>query len=274
MTSVVSSAEFAARRRDVREVVRRLTDGGPALVALSGGVDSSLVASLAYEALGPQAIAVTLVGPAVSEPERSRALRVAQSIGISHELVEADPLASDSYRENTANRCYFCRVTETAALLRLGAIRGVQQYLDGVHLDDLGADRPGLRAMQEAGFDHPLVWAGWRKSEVRRLAQLRQLPNWDQPSDACLASRVRHGMPITAELLRKIERAENHVLGRGFRRVRVRVDAQSARIEVDADEVTRLLEEPLATEVTAAVRSEGFTEVEIDRHGYPARPGA
>jgi pyridinium-3,5-biscarboxylic acid mononucleotide sulfurtransferase len=266
--------EFAPGPRGVREVLHRLRKGGRALVALSGGVDSSLVASLAYEALGTKAIAVTLVGPAISEREQSRSLRIAQSIGIRHELLDVDPLASDDYRENTANRCYFCRVMETTALLRLGAARGIQQYLDGVHRDDLGDSRPGLRAMEEAGFAHPLLWAGWHKAEVRRLAQLRRLPNWDEPSDACLASRVRHGNAISAELLRKIERAENHLLERGFRRVRVRADAQTARIEVDPEEVSRLLEEPLATEVTTAVRSEGFAEVQIDRHGYPIRPGS
>ncbi|MFZ0892421.1 MAG: ATP-dependent sacrificial sulfur transferase LarE [Thermoplasmata archaeon] len=274
MSNVASSDAFSARGREVREVVRRLRDGGRALVALSGGVDSSLVASLAYEALGADVIAVTLVGPAVSEQERQRASRVAQAIGIPHEIVDADPMGNDAYRENTANRCYFCRTTETAALLRFGVSRGVRQFLDGVHLDDLGDDRPGLRAMQEAGFDHPLLWAGWHKSEVRRLAQVRQLPNWDQPSDACLASRVRHGIPITTDLLRRIERAEDHVLARGFRRVRVRVEARTARIEVDPDEVARLLEEPLATQVTSAIRSEGFAEVLIDRHGYAPRPGS
>jgi pyridinium-3,5-biscarboxylic acid mononucleotide sulfurtransferase len=272
--NVASSDVAPPHGRVVREVVQRLTQGGRALVALSGGVDSSLVASLAYEALGANAIAVTLVGPAVSEQERQRALRVAGSIGIPHAVVEVDPLVSDAYRENTVNRCYFCRVTETSALLRFGASRGVQQYLDGVHLDDVGDDRPGLRAMQEAGFAHPLLWAEWHKSEVRQLARLRRLPNWDQPSDACLASRVRHGIPITTELLRRIERAEGHVLARGFRRVRVRAEGQTARIEVDPDEVARLRAEPLASQVTAAVRSEGFEEVRIDRNGYGPRPGS
>jgi pyridinium-3,5-biscarboxylic acid mononucleotide sulfurtransferase len=255
-------------------VLRRLTEGGPALVALSGGVDSSLVASLAHEALGANAIAVTLIGPAVGRREKERATRVARTIGISHELLEVNPLANETYRANPPNRCYFCRVAETTALLETGAERGIRQYLDGVHLDDLGDSRPGIRAMDEAGFEHPLVWAGWHKTDVRQWARLRGLPNWDQPSDACLASRVRHGDPITAGLLRRIERAEQRVLARGFRRVRVRVHAGSARIEVDPDEIPRLTKEPLVGEVISAVKSEGFEDVWIDLRGYPLRPGS
>ncbi len=266
--------ELRSSSSELPGVLLRVAHGGPALVALSGGVDSSLVASLAYEALGSQALAVTIVGSAVSTEEIVQATRVAAAIGIRHELLEADPLASEGYRDNPPNRCYFCRVTETSALLRIGADRGIHQYLDGLHLDDFEDSRPGIRAMQEAGFSHPLVWAGWRKPDVRRWAHLRGLPNWDRPSDACLASRIRHGDRISAELLRRVERAEQRIREHGFRRVRVRVQGGSARIEVDFDEVGRLSEEPLASTVTAAVRSEGFEEVEIDLRGYRARPGA
>ena len=253
---------------DPDRLVKRIRAGGPALVALSGGVDSSLVASLAFEALGPGALAVTLVGPAVSADEVGRAERVARSIGIRHRLRSVDPLAVAGYRSNPSDRCFFCRTVEAEALLAEGARQGVAQYLDGVHADDLNDDRPGLRAMNRAGFRHPLLDAGFTKEDVRREARRRGLPNWDQPSEACLASRVRHGMPITAELLGRIERGEALVRAAGFRRVRVRIEEGRARVEVEADEVHRLLQEPLATRLRSSIAELGFAEVELDARGY------
>lgn len=249
-------------------MVAHVSGGGAALVALSGGVDSSLVAALAREALGPSSLAVTLAGPAVARSEVDRARRVAQAIGIDHLVLEIDPLARAEYRANTSNRCYFCRAVETEALRREGTARGIAQYLDGIHADDLTEVRPGMRAMDEAGFDHPLAWAGWGKREVREAARRRGLPNWDQPSDACLSSRVAHEETITAELLKRIESGESWLLGRGFRRVRVRTKGGAARVEVDPDEVPRLCTEPLASELRAALGDLGFGPVEIDPLGY------
>lgn len=250
------------------ELVARIREGGRAVVALSGGVDSSLVAALAFSALGPDVFAVTLASSAVSRSEVARAQRVASVIGVEHVLLTVDPLSRPEYRENRPDRCYFCRSVETTVLREFGAARSVQQYLDGVHRDDLFDDRPGLRAMDEAGFQHPLVWAGWGKREVRAEARRRGLPNWDQPSDACLASRVVHGEPVSAELLARIESAERILLDLGFRRVRVRVRSGTARIEVDPSEVSRLLEEPLGSEVIREVARVGFASVSIDPGGY------
>jgi pyridinium-3,5-biscarboxylic acid mononucleotide sulfurtransferase len=254
--------------RTAEQVVRHIRLGGRALVALSGGVDSALVAALAYEALGREATAATLEGPAISRAELARAERVASAIGVEHVVLPVNPLANAEYRENGPDRCYFCRSIETSVLREYGLRRTAFQFLDGVHRDDLADARPGLRAMDEAGFTHPLLWAAWGKSEVRAEARRRGLPNWDQPSDACLASRVAHGEPVTAELLARVEAAEKLILDRGFRRVRVRVRNGDARIEVDPDEVPRLRLEPLATEVTREVGALGFDIVSIDPRGY------
>lgn len=254
-----------------RTLVERIRERGPALIALSGGVDSALVASLAFEALGPGAVAVTLSGPAVSRAEAERAIGVARAIGIEHHLVRANPLENADYRANPTDRCYFSRSVETRRLREFGEARGIHQYLDGVHSDDLNDDRPGLRAMDEAGFDHPLAWGGWTKAEVRRVARLRGLPNAEQPSDACLASRVAHGDAIDGALLARIEAAEAVLLGRGFRRVRVRVHAGAARIEVDPDEVSLLSVPATATAVTAEIGALGFSAVTIDPFGYGGR---
>jgi uncharacterized protein len=251
-----------------------LRSGGSAVVALSGGVDSAVVAHLARGALGTGAYAVTITGPAVGTDEVDRARAAARSVGIDHSLVAVDPLTVREYQENPSNRCYFCRRTEAGAIRLWADGRGIARFLDGVHLDDLGDDRPGLVALREAGFRHPLVEAGWRKPDVREYARSVGLPNWDQPSDACLASRVRHGHPISLDLLRRVERAEQAVRARGFRQVRVRTDGRSARVEVDAASVGRLRSPATASAVVGDLREMGFDPVTLDPDGYRTRPGA
>jgi len=242
------------------------------VIALSGGVDSAVVAALAYEGLGTDAVAVTLRGPAVAQAEVDRAVRVALEIGIDHRVLDVDPLERAEYRANPVNRCYFCRSVEAGRLLAYGRAWGATQYLDGIHADDLSDDRPGVQAMNEAGFRHPLAESGWTKADVRQAARARGLSNSDQPSDACLASRVAHGDAIDASLLARIEAAEKILLDRGFRRVRVRVQGDRARIEVDPLEVARLSAPPLSTEVVTSVRALGFGSVAIDPLGYGRRP--
>lgn len=266
--TVTSRAPLPAAR-----VIESLAPDAPTVVALSGGVDSSVVAELAFRALGARVWAVTLTGPAVSTREVERARAVAAHIGITHVAVAIDPLQNAEYRANPAGRCYFCRQTETSALRAWGEDRGVVRYLDGVQLDDLRDERPGLRAMDDAGFRHPLVDAGWRKTTVRAYAREVGLPNADQPSDACLASRIRHGQTITADLLGRVERAEAWLLDRGFRRVRVRTEGFGARVEVDPAEVARLLDEPFATVATREIGSLGFAPVVLDPSGYRSVAG-
>ncbi|HEV2449794.1 MAG TPA: ATP-dependent sacrificial sulfur transferase LarE [Thermoplasmata archaeon] len=249
-------------------ILGRLRAGGPALVALSGGVDSAVVAALAFDALGPRARAATLVGPAISAEEAVWARRIADEIGIDHLLLEADPLSEPAYRANGPDRCYHCRTVEGGVLARWAAGHGSPRLLDGAHLDDLGEDRPGLRAMEEAGFSHPLVEAGWRKPDVRQYASERGLSNSDRPSNACLASRIATGEPVSAELLQRIERAEAYLSTLGFRQVRVRASEGAARVEVDPADLPHLFAPVTATSIRAQLVELGFHSVELDRRGY------
>ncbi len=257
--------------RPPEAVLARIASGGPALVALSGGVDSSAMAALAYRALGARAIAATVVGHAVSEAEVDAARRAAATIGIDHRWVDAEPLADPRYRENGADRCYRCRSVETTALRTIGRTLGVAQYLDGIHVDDLADDRPGIRAMDEAGFVHPFLWAAWSKAEIRRYARSAGLPNWDRPSNACLASRVARGEPITAELLDRIGRAEAIVVEQGFRQVRVRTRAGAAVVQVGAEETPRLRPTERRRAIAEALLGLGFASVRFDPAGYRPR---
>jgi pyridinium-3,5-biscarboxylic acid mononucleotide sulfurtransferase len=258
---------------DAERIVESIRGRGAALVALSGGVDSAVVAALAHRALGSEAVAVTLIGPAVSESEQGAAASVAHEIGIRHALVPADPLEDPDYRANPSNRCFFCRRTETLALRAFGEPRGIAQYLDGVHLDDLGEDRPGLSAMNAAGFLHPLAEAAWRKGDVRSYARTLGLSNAERLSNACLASRVATGNAISDELLRRIGAAEASLTARGFERVRVRVSGATARVEVGPTEVARLLDPELARGVREELHGLGFLDVTLDPNGYRAAKG-
>lgn len=261
-------------RLEAAGIVDRLRAMGPAVVALSGGVDSAVVARLAAEALGDDVTAITLVGVAVPAREVAAAARSAAAACIAHRTILVDPLADGEYRANPANRCFFCRREETAAIRAWGAAHGVRSYLDGIHRDDLGEARSGLQAMDAAGFAHPLVEAGWRKIDVRAFARSVGLWNWDRPSEACLASRVAHGHALDAALLARVAAAEDWLLARGFRRVRVRTDGASARVEVDPTEVARLVAEPLASATRAELTALGFDPVALDLVGYRPRPGA
>lgn len=253
-------------------IVTGLRGTGRALVALSGGVDSSVVALLAHRALGPDAIAATLTGPAVSRDELESAGQVARAIGIAHVQLVSDPLSDSRYAGNSTNRCYFCRSHEAELLRAWGQEHAIEVYLDGVHLDDLGDDRPGIQALNEHGFRHPLVEAGWTKTDIRNFARSSGLPTWDRPSNACLASRVAHGQPITRSVLDQVARAEEWVTARGYRRVRVRVEGDRARVEVAPEEVPHLQSE--AGLLRQALSGFGFASVEIDPSGYRVRQNA
>lgn len=254
-------------------IVTELARRSRLVVALSGGVDSTVVADLALRALGPdRVLAVTLVGPATAEDERRAAEEAARQLRLRHRLVRVDPLGVEGYRENPSNRCFFCRTVEASALLRVASQEGGGVIVDGVHLDDEHDDRPGLRAMNAAGVEHPLIWGGWRKADVRAYARAHRLANAERPSEACLASRISHGLAISAGVLRRVEAAEAAIRALGFRRVRVRVDRlTSARVEVDPDEVDRLLARRTAASVQRALGALGFEEVALDPRGYRVR---
>ncbi len=239
-----------------------------AVVAFSGGVDSSVVAALAYEALGDRALACTIVSGLLPDEEIREAQAVAAAIGIRHRLVPIDVLVLPAFVENPPDRCYHCKGVVLAALRKIADAEGLEAILHGENADDGTANRPGARAAEEAGAIAPLARAGVTKAEVRALARDLGLPNSERPSAPCLATRIPYGEPVTRERMRRIGAAEAILRDAGFGVVRVRDHGAIARIEVPVGDLPRLLEPDLRTRVSAGVRAAGYAHVTFDLDGY------
>jgi uncharacterized protein len=248
---------------------RRVASLDSAVVAFSGGVDSSVVAAIASRALGRRALAVTAVSPAVADGELEGARRVARAIGIAHETVDTRELAREGYRRNGPDRCYHCKTELYDTLAGLAADRGYAALLSGANADDAGDWRPGLRAAAEHGVRHPLLEAGAGKPAVRALARRLELPSADKPATPCLASRIPYGTAVDPDTLARIDRAERAVRRLGFPVLRVRHHGILGRLEVPAEDLRRAFaREP---EITAAIRAAGYAHAVID--GEPFRSG-
>ena len=251
-----------ARLRAVIASLRRV------LVAFSGGVDSTLVLTVAHEALGDDALGVTAVSPSLAAAEREDARRLAGWIGARHREIETYEHLDPRYLANAGDRCYYCKSELYERLGRLAEKEGFLAILDGTQLDDMNDIRPGLRAAQQYGVVHPLVGAALDKAAVRRLSRHLGIPAWDKPEMACLASRLPRGTPVSIERLSRVERAESAVRALGFSQVRVRDYGERARIEIAAAEMEPLADGELAARMGREVCAAGFAEATIDPAGY------
>ena len=239
---------------------------GGVLVAYSGGTDSTLLLKVAHDTLGDRAVAVTAVSASMPREEAKEAIRLAKEIGAQHLILESGELDDPDFRANTPDRCYYCKYLRFQSLLEVARERGLQYVIDGCNLGDLGDHRPGMRASRELGVRSPLMEAGLDKAEIRELSQHLGLPTWDKPAEACLASRVPYGTPITRENLQQIEDAERFVRSLGPSQVRVRVHGEVARIEVAPESLPLLLEHRSA--IASELHRLGFSYVSADLEGY------
>jgi len=239
------------------------------LVAFSGGVDSSLVLKAAHDSLGNRAIAATALSPTLSDYELRTAVRICTSnIGAQHHIIATDQLLNTDFSKNNAQRCYYCKTDLYTKLRKLADQLGVATILDGTNYDDLHDERPGITAAQSLNVRSPLVEAKLKKDDVRRIAKAQNLPNWEKPASPCLSSRIPRGIPITYERLENVAKAEEILANEGFRQFRVRWYHDTARIEVELNDLGQLLEEETRKRILPKIKSLGFRHVTADLEGY------
>ena len=246
-----------------REIVRGLDS---VLVAFSGGVDSSLLLKLALAELHDNAVAVLASSPAYPESEQQEARNLAAQLGARLIEVSTNEVELEAYRRNNPDRCFHCKEELFETLEPIRTDLGLQHIAYGATADDAGDHRPGHGSAVRRGIRFPLLEAGMGKAEIRAAARRMGLPNWNKASFACLSSRIPHGTEVTVEALRQIELAEASIKALGFKQVRVRHHGDVARIEVESEEIARLLEN--REQVVDALRAAGYKFVSLDLEGY------
>lgn len=239
------------------------------IIALSGGVDSAVVAMAAKKALDKNAIAVTADYNTLSAEELTSAKRVAKEIDIEHKIIRYDELDNTEFVKNDQLRCYHCRTELATYLSNEAREMDVNLIVDGTNTDDLRDYRPGIKALRENGIKSPLVELGINKQNVRNIAKLNKLSVYDKPSNSCLASRIPHGMPVTLEKLKRIETAELLIKSIfKVRQVRVRDHQDVARIEVGKEEIKDMFDLEKISAIDSRLKDLGFKHIALDLSGY------
>ena len=255
----------------LNNLVKWFEDKTKVMIALSGGVDSAVVAYAAFQALGNSAIAVTADYKTLSEEELLSAKQVCSEIGIEQILLDYSELENEEFVKNDSKRCFHCRMELGEHLIELAKKHDVKIIVDGTNLDDLGDYRPGIQALRENGIRSPLVETKFLKSQIREIAKSVGLSVYDRPSNSCLASRIPWGQRVTAEKLTRIEFGETLVKQlTNLKQVRVRDFDGSAKIEVDKKMIS-IFDDNIMNQLNEKLKIIGFTSVEIDKDGY--KPG-
>lgn len=265
LLSVEERDALCASSAEKVERLRALIDAaGSALVAFSGGVDSTFVLKVAVEQLGGQAVALTALSASVDDDEAAEAAALARSLGAQHLMLASNELADPRYAANPLNRCYFCKSELYTITEAKRAELGLAVVFDGFNADDKKDHRPGHRAAQEHQVRSPLAEVGLTKAEIRAWSARLGLPTWDKPQLACLASRLPYGTQVTLDRLKQIGAAERAVRAQGFRVFRVRYHGEVARLELAADEWPRAADPEVRAALDRGLKAAGFTFVAID----------
>jgi len=255
----------AVKLERLKEIIR---DCERTVVAFSGGVDSTFLLSVADEVLGEDVLAVTVVSSFMPGHEKKEASEIARLIGARHEIVAIDENDIEGFTDNPVDRCYICKKFLFSQVLAIAEAAGVACVMDASNADDTGDYRPGLKALKELGIRSPLMEAGLTKDEIRELSKVRNLPSWDKPAMACLATRIPYGEKITKEKLRQIDEAEEFLRSLGYDNCRVRHHGKLARIEVSPKRIEQLMKPGQRRQVTEHLKGLGFKYITLDMQGY------
>ena len=264
-TKELLTDELQEKLAKLEEYIREL---GSLAIGFSGGVDSSFLLAVAHEVLGDNVIAVTGADASVPEREVNEAIAFCKERGIRHIICKVDPLQEEGYRNNSPDRCYYCKHGIFTEVKRIADEYGIKYMAEGSNMDDIGDYRPGLRAAAELSVKSPLREARLNKSEIRIISRAMGLPTWSKPAYACLASRFVYGEEITEEKLHMIDRAEQFLIEHGFFEERVRMHGNIARIEVPPEDIPRLAADEIREAVYDKFREIGFLFVTLDMKGY------
>ena len=257
-----------AQNKQLQELGRIFTEMESVIVAFSGGVDSALAAVVAHQSLGPRALAVTAVSPALAQRELAETHALAQRFGFAHRVINTQELEREGYVANTSQRCFFCKDELYTHLAALATSENVAWVANGTNADDLGDFRPGLEAAKQYGVRSPLVEAGLVKEEIRRFSKEMDLPVWDKPAQACLSSRIPYGTPVSVEALTRIAQAEEFLRSLGLKQLRVRHHGAVARIEVPPEDFISLLEGDTREQISKRFKAIGYSYVTLDLDGF------
>ncbi|WP_310427315.1 ATP-dependent sacrificial sulfur transferase LarE [Chamaesiphon sp. VAR_48_metabat_135_sub] len=249
----------------LRNLFREMERG---LIAYSGGIDSTLVAKIAYDILGDRALAVTAKSPSLLPEELADAIEQAKSIGIAHQIVETHEMENPNYSSNPVNRCYFCKSELHDTLKPLALELGYLYVIDGVNADDLQDYRPGIQAARERGARSPLAELGITKLEVREIAKFLELSCWNKPAQPCLSSRFPYGEEITIPKLNRVGRAEIYLRRLGYENIRVRSTGDTAKIELPSELIQQFIANTNLSKLIETFQSFGFVYITLDLEGY------
>ncbi len=250
----------------LKDLKKRIAEKGKLLVAYSGGVDSSLLARLAHDVLGDEALAVILDSETMPRSELLQAIALAKSLGLNYQVAEFSILMEEQFMQNPVTRCYICKKKSAAVLKSIAEKEGISCIADGVNLSDYGDYRPGIAACDEEGIWHPFVEARITKEDIRVLAKSLDLSVWNKPSSACLATRIAYGEPIKQETLAMVEEAEEYLKSLGFLQLRVRVHGRMARIELLKQDMAKATDG--SDEIAKMLKAIGFDYVALDLQGF------
>jgi uncharacterized protein len=247
---------------------KTLRDMGTVLVAYSGGVDSTFLAVTAHEVLGKNSLAVFAASPVAPPMEKEEAEALAHNIGLRFKIIESSEMSNPDFVANPPERCYYCKRELFSELKPIAQAEGLKWIADGTNADDLSDFRPGRKASAEAGIRSPLLEAGLTKAEIRQLSHAQGLPTWDRPASPCLASRIPYGIPVTAETLNKIARGEQYLHSLGLRQLRLRHHGDIARIELDPEDMDKIIKPEIRQDIVKHLKALGYKYVTLDLTGY------